>query len=102
MKVPVSRVTMTKWKDIVAKFAGEASFVEIPGILPNGDETHAIKFRGVYSDNLKHEIAVAWPIDRPHEAQVVFANEHCFGAFPAEVYQKVIRPSGLSLVKGDA
>jgi hypothetical protein len=99
MRIPVTRAHKDRYEDVVYKNGKEAQYVEVPGILPDGKETNALKFKGIYVDHRRQEILVKWPVDRPPGAQEAFAKEHCFGAFPAEYFDRVKRESGLSAVR---
>lgn len=99
MRIPVKRMTIQKWKELVQRLGGSATYVDIPPTFTTTDSEVPV-FKGVYTDHRKKEIAVAWPIDRPKEHQDEFAKEYCSGFYPVEYVERVKRESGLSLIKG--
>lgn len=95
MKVQVKLTTMTKYRELANQRGLNAEYIEVPATSPG------IKFRGIYSDSSKKEVTVAWPIDRPQEAQDEFAKDVCMGGRPVKEFEQPVDRKGLSLVQKD-
>lgn len=94
MKVQVKRQTMAKYRELVELLGAAAEFEDaVPATLPG------VHFKGVYTDHFKNEVVVAWPIDRPPEAQDDFAKKYCLGGEPVAEMEREVKKSHLSLVK---
>lgn len=96
MKVKIKLVPMPTWKEARAKMPSEPLY-DIPATIPG------IMFKGFYSDLSRNEILVAWPVDRPQEAQEEFAKKICLGGWPVQEMERKVNRQGLSVIntKGD-
>lgn len=95
MKIKVKRVSTTKYKEILAELGKHAEEVVVPGTIPG------VQFKGVYTDHLKNEIVVKWPVDRTITDQENFANEYCMGGWPTEEINKEIDKKNLYIIEGN-
>ncbi len=82
MNIKVTRKTMSKYKELVAKLGERAVFTEVPATCDG------VKFKGVFTDHSKTEVVVSWPVDRPKEAQEQFAKDVCLGGEPVQEFEK--------------
>lgn len=94
MKVQVKRQTKGAWDALVKKRGLAAEYVDVPGTQAG------IKFRGLYTDQTRAEVSVAWPVDRPKEAQDTFAKEVCLGSEPVKEMEREVNRKGLSVFDG--
>lgn len=86
---------MSKFKEIVHSRGNQAKLYDVPATIPG------IQFKGVFTDATKQEIAVAWPVDRPKEAQDEFSKNICMGGEPVLEFQYKSQGAPLKLVTGD-
>lgn len=93
MKVKVTRIVMAKWREALAELGSNAVHIEVPGT------NEGCKFKGFFKDHLKQEILVAWPVNRPQEAQEEFVKNVCLGSWPVEEMERKPKATELSLVK---
>jgi hypothetical protein len=96
MQTKVTRIVKKEWdslyKDLVLR--REVKNIQVPFTVPG---IYAV---GIYSPSTK-QIMIAWPVDRPFEAQEEFAKKFTFGAFPVDEMYYEPPKSHLSLVKGE-
>lgn len=93
MKVKVSRMTRKAYDELVKSLGPGATFIEIPATVPD------IGFQGVFTNALKHTVAIPWPVDRPDHAQRDFAETYCQGGFPVDFFERK-RNHNFKFVKG--
>ena len=92
MKIKIKRVTKDKYNKTKADLGPNAEIVMVPATVPG------VMFQGIQTS--RTEVMVAWPIDRPPEHQIIFANENTFGGQPVEEMEKEINRNGLQLIHG--
>ncbi len=93
MKVKVSRLTRKDYDALVHKIGPGAQFIDIPSTVPD------IGFQGVFTNALRHTVAIPWPVDRPQHAQADFANTYCQGGWPVDFFERK-RNHNFKVVKG--
>lgn len=83
MIIKVERMTKTEWNLLFAKITSRSKTGPETMLVPSTVE--GVAFKGIY-DRATDRIAIAWPVDRPPEAQKEFAQKVTRGGEPPHFF----------------